>query len=299
MPHGSIDNHSTMPFIPAWVRNTIFLSVGVALVVISLLMELQGGTFWQAVTLNLGLVSIAVVIVDQLWRLSGGNPIENQINSLTTQIARLSNAVDVIERSKSIGLEAVYDRLGNYGNQSNWLDLIKTSVDSVDLMGRTMFGWTRSGELADVMLAKIQKDNVKFRWLIMHTNNKYLPLLVEEDVNIGHFLTDKLRHVYRMLWDIRNKLPEDKKEHFQVRLFSQIPLYCSILRVDDRYFITQYLFSAASDSCPLYCVKGTDTAWPKAFSQEFTTIWDSAQNLFDDTSNLRIELNKPPKRPHQ
>ncbi len=292
MPHDSTDTVRTSTIIPAWVRNTVFLSVGIVLVIVSLLMEAKGRTFWQAITLNLGIVFIAVVTVDQIWRLSGGTPIENQINSLSIQVARLSNAVDVIERSRSIGLEAVYDRLGNYGNQSNWIDLIKDSHDNVDLMGRTMFGWTRSGELADVILNKIQKDDVKFRWLIMHSENRYLPLLVEEDVNVGHFITDKLKHVYKTFQEIRLKLPEEKREHFQVKLFSHIPLYCSIVRVDDRYFITQYLFSAASDSCPLYCIKGRDAAWPKIFAQEFAAIWDSSQDFFDACPTLNPLPNK-------
>jgi hypothetical protein len=293
MPHNSKQpNEVEKSKISSWLRNTLFLSVGTTLVVISFLLESKGLTIPQAITLNLGLVSIAVVVVDQLWRLSGGNPIENQIGSLGVQIERLSKAVDVIERSKSIGLEAVYDRMGDYGNQSNWIDLIRDSVDSVDLMGRTMFGWTRSGELIDVILTKIQKDNITFRWLIMHKDNKYLPLLTEEDVNIGHFISDKLRHVYKTLWEIHQRLPEEFKSRFQVKLFSHVPLYCSILRVDDQHFITQYLFSSSSDSSPLYCVKGRDAAWPKTFSQEFTTIWDMSHEFFNEYSKISTAFEK-------
>ncbi|MCU1267151.1 MAG: hypothetical protein JWM21_3469 [Acidobacteria bacterium] len=274
------------------MRNTLFLSVGTTLIVFSFLLELKGLAIPQAIALNLGLVSIAVVILDYLWRLSGGSPIENQIESLGKQIERLSKAVDVIERSKTIGLEAVYDRLGNYGNQSNWVDLIKDSVESVDLMGRTMFGWTRSTELIDVILTKIEHDNVTFRWLIMHKDNKYLPLLTEEDVNIGHFISDKLHHVYKTLWEVHQRLPDESKSRFQVRTFSHVPLYCSILRVDDQHFVTQYLFSSSSDSSPLYCVRGKDAAWPKIFAQEFTAIWDMSHEFFSDYAELSASFDK-------
>lgn len=292
MPHKLTDSNETKLKIPIWLRNTIFLSVGTTLVVSSVLLGLKGFVILQPVTLNLGIVSLAVVVLDQLWRLCGGNPVENQIDGLAIQVERLSKAVDVIERSRSIGLEAVYESLGDYGGLSNWIDLIKGSRDSVDLMGRTMFGWTRSGELVDVILTKIQKDNVTFRWLIMHKDNKYLPFLTEEDVNIGHFISEKLRHVYKSLWEIHQKLPEEFKSRFQVRLFSHVPLYCSILRVDDKYFVTQYLFSATSDGSPLYCVKGKDTTWPKIFSQEFKTIWDMSHDFFIEYSQLSAASEK-------
>jgi hypothetical protein len=203
--------------------------------------------------------------------------LSNLIRSLS-----LRNISDVIENSKRIGLEAVYDRLGNYGNQSDWISLINRSVDSVDLMGRTMFGWTHSGDLKDVILTKIQRDNVSFRWLVMHKDNKYLSLLVEEDKNIGAILLAKLELVYKALWEIHNALPTEVKPRFQVKLFTHVPLYCSIFRVDDMHYITQYLFSASSDNSPLYCVRG-DASWPKFFAQEFTAIWETSQDLFTET----------------
>lgn len=285
MPHETAPSNVTKPGVPVWTRNALFLTVGIALVIASVLFQAKNHLSLQTITLNLGLVTIAVVLVELLWKLCGGTPVENQVSSLSNQIERLSKAVDVIENSKRIGLEAVYDMLGNYGNQSDWIGLINTAVDSVDLMGRTMFGWTHSGELKDVVLTKIQRDGVSFRWLVMHKSNKYLPLLTEEDKNIGAILSAKLDIVYKALGEIHDALPNDMKSRFQVRLFTHVPLYCSIFRVDDKHYVTQYLFSASSDNSPLFCVKG-GAAWPKCFSQEFNTIWEMSQDFFTEMPRL-------------
>lgn len=282
MPHVTNSANESSFNVPKWTRNFLFLTVGIALVIASVLFQAQNHLSLQAIALNLGLVTIAVVLVELLWQLCGGNPVENQVSGLSNQIERLSKAVDVIENSKRIGLEAVYDRLGNYGNQSDWIRLINTSVDSVDLMGRTMSGWTQSSDLKDVILTKIQRDNVSFRWLIMHKENKYLTLLVEEDKNIGAMLLTKLELVYKSLWEIHNALPTKLKPRFQVRLFTHVPLYCSIFRVDDMHYVTQYLFSAASHNSPLYCVRG-DASWPKFFAQEFAAIWETSEDFFTET----------------
>lgn len=64
-------------------QSIIFISVGIALVVISILLrQMQHGDL-AAIVLNLGLVSIALVVVEHLWRASGGHPIERQVSSLS------------------------------------------------------------------------------------------------------------------------------------------------------------------------------------------------------------------------
>jgi hypothetical protein len=160
MPHNTTPANRTAVNVPKWTRNILFLTVGIALVIASVLFQAKNYLALQAIALNLGLVTIAVVLVELLWELCGGTPVENQVSDLSKQIGR-----------------------------------------------------------------------------------------------------------------------NDLKSRFQVRLFTHVPLYCSIFRVDDMHYVTQYLFSAASDNSPLYCVKG-DATWPKFFAQEFTAIWDTSEDLF-------------------
>jgi len=166
-------------------------------------------------------------------------------------------------------LRAAYRRQGDFGTQGDWESLISSSTREVDIMGRTTHGWTRSREVADLIERKIIRDGVVFRWLIMATDNKYLQLLTEEDINIGAMLKEKLTHVANFLQSIQSRLPKDKRELLQIRVFSHVPLYCGTVRVDDQIYVTPYLFSRSSDSSPLLVLEGRESAWVKTYVTEF------------------------------
>jgi hypothetical protein len=87
--------------VPRWTRNILFLTVGIALVIASVLFQITNHLSLQAISLNLGLVTVAVVLVELLWQLCGGTPIENQVSKLSNQIERLSKAVDVTDVTQS------------------------------------------------------------------------------------------------------------------------------------------------------------------------------------------------------
>ena len=262
----------------------LFAAVGIALIVISVLLKQQNYSEWGAIFLNLGLVSVAVVLVEYLWGVSGGNPIESQVLTLSKEVNRLSEAVDIVDASKRVGLNFVYDCQANFGTQSDWEFLIKKAENNIDVMGRTLFGWTRSPELCQLVKRKIVNDGISFRWLLMSSENKYLPLLKEEHINIGAMLSDKITEVQRQLKNILDELPEDKKYLLQVREFKDNPLYCSITRIDEHYFVTPYLSSSGSEGSPMLNIMGTQQPWGQRYMSEFEIIWGSSKDIFDSHS---------------
>ena len=191
---------------------------------------------------------------------------------------KICQAQNLVFGSEECGLKSVYDRMGNYGSQRNWIDLIDSSTEHVNIMGRSLYGWTQSSETIDVIIKKIS-EGVKFKWLIMHESNSFLPGIVEQDVNISVVLTEKLKAVCKLLEKVHQRIPPPLKDSFKVRQFKNVPLYFSILHVDDNILINQYLFSSSSDNSPLFRMKGTYQKWPQLFIKEFETIWDMADEL--------------------
>ena len=116
------------------IHSVVFVTVGLVLAFGSALIDATKYPDIPPILLNLGLVSIAVVLVEYLWRVSGGHPIEQQVTSLSDQVSRLSEAVDIVDASKKIGLTHVYDSLANFGTQANWEQLINNAEVRVDLM---------------------------------------------------------------------------------------------------------------------------------------------------------------------
>ena len=275
----------------------LFLSA-VVLVFLSLSFGNVQENYWSNGLQALAIAALAVVILECFWFFAGGNPFEAEVREinesvndlksasseiqedvvgLSQQLERLSGAIDVVENVGRVGLRAVYDCTGNFGGQSEWLSLIKNSKHEMDLLGRALFEWTRAGEDLDQLIYdKITKDRVKFRWLIMGKNNKYLPLLEEDGTSLAESINHRIPAVIEKIQYIRNLLPDQDKSNLQIKLFENCPLYCSMIRVDTRYLVTPYMFSAGSRGCPLYEIDGSDSPWARSFDREFRTIWTSA-----------------------
>ena len=194
-------------------------------------------------------------------------------------------SVQIIANSRAVGLEAAYARQGDFGSQKEWEQLITGASKQVDIMGRTAFGWC-TDVVAKIIVKKIVRDDVDFRWLIMDKSNKYLPLLKEENINIGDMLLDKLKHVEAFLAKIRSQLPEAKRAKLQVKMFADVPLYCGIVRIDDRLYVTHYMFNSPSNHSPLSVLRGSDETWTKAYRSEFDLIWEHSTDVFQSAAGV-------------
>jgi hypothetical protein len=255
----------------------VFFAVGAALIGLGAILERALLPVPATVSLHLGIVTVAVVLVDQVWRFCGGQPIDHQIKSLGAQIGRLAKSVDVIESSQNVGLQSVHSRMGSFGSQDAWVALLKTATSQVDLMGRTLLGWTRAAEVPDLIIDKVMNHGVNFRVLVMSPESKCLEALSEEKVNLGPILKSKLAVSLDFFTDIARRLPQSHRNYFQVRCFCDTPSYCALVRVDDRFFVTQYLHSSSSDNSPFFCVHGMEKDWPRVYEREFEQIWAEAR----------------------
>ena len=256
----------------------VFLAAGAALVGLSALLDRARMPVPSTVCLHLGVVTVAVVLLDLIWRFCGGRPADHAVESLALQIGRLAHSIDVLETSQAVGLEAVYSRLGSFGKQDDWVHLVDKATAQVDLMGRTLFGWTRAVEVPDRIINRVVNHGVNFRILLMSPRNECLDNLTEERMNLGPMLRDKLSVSIDFFIGIRQRLPENLRAKLEIRCFGQTPLYCGLVRIDDRFYVTQYLHNASSDNSPFYCVHGMDKDWPKTLEREFAELWDAAQS---------------------
>lgn len=146
-------------------------------------------------------------------------------------------------------------------------------------MGRSLYEWIRSPDFNKIIEEKIIRDGVHFRWLIMDISNEHLPRLEEDGHKIGGLLMPKIKEVDEKLHLLRTHLPDDKKHLFEIKTFTHVPLYCSVLRIDDRYFVTPYLQSIESRNSPLLILEGRSSTWAQIYHTEFDVIWrDSSSN---------------------
>ncbi len=136
------------------MRGIVFVAIGVTLITLSIWFGSNNWSTLEAIALNLGLVTVAVVLVGMIWRLSGGNPIEEEISALRLQVTRLSETIDSIESREQIGLEDAYRSPSTF-NADKWVSLIKDAEKEVDLMGRTLYGWKRAEKFKEIVKKKV------------------------------------------------------------------------------------------------------------------------------------------------
>lgn len=277
-----------MPKNPQLLRVILFIAIGVLLIVFSTFLVNRGVDWLHALVLNLGIVAVATMLIEHLWLLCGGAPIENQIDALSHQVDRLGRSIDVIEAINEVGLTDVSDRLGNFGTQHDWVELLADAGQSADLMGRVMHGWVTFDGFPDLLSRKI-RDGVKFRILLMSPENPFQDMLTEEGSKIDSVLTQKRDVVLGVLSKIRVSLPQELRSSLQVRLFNRVPLYCSIVRIDDVIYWSPYLCSNQAQNCPLLIVKGRTSGWGQLLEHEFQSVWNFATPVQDDAHVTQSE----------
>jgi hypothetical protein len=238
--------------------------------------------FWTSPSELGGLVSRSMVRLIKHspavgWVRADQLPSSNTVQELLEARRRLETVEaklrEAVEGANSVGLVRAVGRQGDFGTESDWLALLSGAVERVDLMGRTLYGWTQSADAAELIKRKIQEERVHFRWLVMSTENPFLPVLEENRVNIETYLRNKLESVERFLGRIRESLPDGCRELLEVRCFESVPLYFGYVRVDDNFFVTHYLSSANSTSSPMLCLNDVGAAWSRAYAREFDTVW--------------------------
>jgi hypothetical protein len=270
---------------PLRTRITVFVAVAAVPTLIAFFVDRTKYPDLHEILIAVGIAIFSVTLLEILFNLAGGNPVEEHIVSLGSEIQRLSKTVDVIEDGRRIGISELHDCTGNYGAQSKWLDAMRGVKQSMDLIGRSLNEWIRAPELDEIIIKKIRSENVTFRWLLMSSENRHLPQLEEDGQRIGEFLAQKIESVVERLTDIRRRLPKDKQHLLEVRVFSNVHLYCSTLRIDNKYFITSYLHTVGSKSSPLIIIEGESSPWALTYGREFNIIWASAKSIFPSDRN--------------
>ena len=280
---------------PRRIRNTLIAAFGIVLLLVACALDRTAFATPREIMFNIAIIIVSVSLIDILWHVAGGNPVEDQIKDLSAQVERLSTTVDVIENARRVGVHSLYDNAGDFGGKTQWFALMESATKSMDLMGRTLYEWIRAPEFDEILLRKIERDGVQFRWLIMSLDNRHLDQLEEDGERIGGSIKRKIKPVLDRLMSIRGRLSPAKRNLLQARTFSQMPLYASCLIVDDQYLIVPYLHSVESRNSPLFILHGRGLPWAIAYDREFDMVWNTATDIFTGQIAGFITDQHPPE----
>jgi hypothetical protein len=279
---GNVRRNGVNPYI-------LFGALGITLVLVSAIFFLLDMEMLAELFVNLGVSVVAVVIVEFIWRRYGGDPVVRAIMSLR----RATKQLGELELSGVTSIRLQRRQLEQPEHLALWCRLLR-SATHVDLMAFTL-GAEVSGhrEIMTGIKQSISSNLCRVRVLTFHPAQETpdprsvaLQRIQEEELFAeGRGAKDRFRGTLQQTWsqfqEIQKEFSDDpeRKECLQLRSTTHITMYLSIIRIDDRMWVSPYLSSAKGGDSPAFEISGTQTPLFQLFQKEFDHVWDHGSSV--------------------
>jgi hypothetical protein len=246
-----------------------FLIIGGLLLLVAWLSKSTSGSeFGSNAASDAAFICIAVALLNLIWWIVGGEPIE-------ATLTELRRSVRLLEDSKATGVERIIPVSGEFGSHGEWMERLRAANDQIDLMGYTLHVWTRGQNFAGEVVTRIKKG-AKVRILIMDPESSHLESLMNTQ-QIKAISVDavraELKTVLNVFQEIKALLPEDKTAQLEVRTVSKGMIVCQICRTDDEMTVVSYLYSVVASHSPLTSIRGEKSRLFQLYQNEFEQLW--------------------------
>ena len=245
----------------------LFLSIGIILLLLSIVLKLLRQEFGYEVFLNLGISVTAVTVVEYMWKQVGGDPISKAID-------RLRIATLLLRDLEGTGIERIYVERQD-SDARVWQQMV-LAADKVDLMSLCLSrDWLLRAELREEMERSARERRTRYRILILDPTSEVAAQRAREEEKREFLPT--IEQSPATLEAIRERLgAEIASTHFQVRVIDCANVYCRIVRSDDKMLMTKYLCHSSGGTSPTLELHGKDTSWFCKFASEFDRMWELA-----------------------
>lgn len=245
----------------------LFLSIGVILVLISIVLKLLRQEFGYEVFLNLGISVTAVTVVEYIWKRVGGDPISRAID-------RLRIATLLLRDLEGTGIERIYAERHD-SDARVWHERV-AAADEVDLMSLCLSrDWLLRPEFREVIKSAARERRTRYRILILDPTSEVAAQRAREEEKREFLPT--IEQSLATLVAMRERLSaEIASTHFQVKVVSCSNVYCRIVRADEMMLMTKYLCHSSGGTSPTLELHGKDTSWFHKFANEFDRMWELA-----------------------
>ncbi len=280
--------------IPSYrIRLLFFVVLGASAILGSLL---TGNSYWQDMLSNFAVTFIAVGLIDFIWDLLGGEPMEEKMNSsfveINNKIDSLNQTMGVVAdlTNYQIGIERIWSTRREWERDAkDGLAIWKKRVchaDQVDIVSNTFYTrWANDEDFWRDLIDTLNRGT-RVRLLIYNPVSELLQLRSEnEDDTRVDGLSQMKMEIYSTLEKIkknRKKLNGDAERNFEVRLNSKLYQLAQIIRADRQILVALYLSKTGGSPSPTFQVAGPDSAYFKTYSQQFNILWENGEEMTDD-----------------
>lgn len=287
--------------IPSYrIRLLFFVVLGATTILGSMLIK---DVYWQGILSNFAVTFLAVGLIDFIWDILGGEPMETSMNNSFIEV---NNKIDSINQTMSviadltnfqIGIERIWSTRREWEKDSkDGLAVWKKRVchsKQVDIVSNTFYTrWASDDDFWKDLIDALNRGT-KFRLLIYNPASELLHLRSdnEGDTKIGETSQMKME-IHSTLEKItKNKrnLSKEGRKNFEIRLNSKFYQLAQIIRADKQTLVAIYLSKTSGSPSPTFQVAGPDSAYFKTYSQQFDILWEYGDELTDNELPKKLQ----------
>lgn len=274
----------------------IFFLLGLLTLIIAYFTQQSG--FWGNIAFNIGVVIIAVAILNFLWSLLGGDPLANSVERLDgfVQLSfpkvvdkmhqsfqnvddKLYQSFQIVQDCHSAGLAEI----SSNGQQKHikWMERVKKAEGHINLMGYTLYEWVNMPKFLEE-IPKLVQRNVKIQVLVMDQTNSHFESFINADIggySIDHS-REELKIVQQRFDAVKNEIQSSNHANtsgsFELRTVKKGLITCSICRTDSQMAVGTYLYWQHVTNSPLMLLEqNSDEAnLFQVYQDEFDKLWN-------------------------
>lgn len=264
------------PYVAFGVFALLVFAVSIILKVLDV--EPYGGLL-----LNVSAALFAVVIVELLWRMFGGEPIVQAIASLRASVRQLRE----LESSGITSIKIERHILTEQPQVEQW-DKMLQSATKVDLMAFSLRDFVRFPQLIDGLEGAIARNLCKVRVITYEMPGadgaiqRLLQQQMDEEEVIEHGaqarMTGRLQGTWPVLLRIADRFQGDpeRRDKLELKVARKLLIRATIIRIDNQIWVSPYLSSCLGGSSPAFQISGPDSPLFERYLNEFDHMWEHA-----------------------
>ena len=277
--------------IPSYrIRLLFFITLGGAAILASLLAT---DTFWRDLLSNFAVTFAAVGVINFMWDIVGGEPMEaTMINSFT----EVNDRIDKVNQSMSVVADLVNNNIGIERIWSTRRDWEKDATDGIaawkkrvaqakhiDIASNTFYTrWANDDDFLEELFDSINNGS-KFRLVVYDPDLEILQVRSEneDDPKIGTTSQMKMEihSTLEKIAKIANSLGNNAKENFEVRLNFKYYQLAQIIHADRQVLVAHYLCKKSGSTSPTLQILGPDLTFFHTYTQQFQILWADGKIL--------------------
>jgi hypothetical protein len=271
--------------IPSYrLRLLFFVVLGTTAILASLLIQ---DAYWQGLLSNFAVTFAAVGVIDFMWDILGGEPMEA---AMRDSFAEVNQRMDALNQSlgvvadltnSHIGIERIWSERRNWEtDKPDGISIWKKRVcqaKQVDIVSNTFYtAWAHDNNFLDELLEAVNRGT-KFRLVIYDPDSEILQIRSENEDDPKMEKTSEMKmEIHSTLDKIKkkiSKLDKNARSNFEIRLNSRYYQMAQIIRADKRILVALYLSKKSGSYCPTLQILGPDSSLFEAYAQQFETLW--------------------------